>query len=380
MLSPVFLGLLVGSVLLYGLFILRCLVAWRKIPEQSLPAGFVPSTLVSILVPVRNEEANILHLLQDLAALRYPVSLFEVIVADDHSCDGTGKLVQDFAASSPYRLRYLDLRPFPERQGKKAALQAAVELARGEWIACTDGDCRVQPDWLALVAQRAESGTTRFISGPVCFFPPDSLFAKIQQVEFAALIGVGAGSIYLKRPNMCNGANVAFRKESFGEVGGYAGNQQVASGDDEFLMHKIFTRHPDGVEFLKAKGAVVYTPAKKTARSFLSQRVRWASKWPHYKRADVQGVAFLVFWVNLLLFLGAPFALPGLLSPAVFSLALGSKIAVDCVFLYQALRFFDRRHLLAYALPLQLIYIPYVVVTALAALSGTYEWKGRRVR
>ncbi len=37
---------------------------------------------------------------------------------------------------------------------------------------------------------------------------------------------------------MCNGANLAFRKDVFNEVSGYKGNIQIASGDDEFLMRK----------------------------------------------------------------------------------------------------------------------------------------------
>ena len=303
-----FLVLLVLSTLLYIAWIGRCLWAWRQLPDLKMPAGFTPRTFITVVVPVRNEENSILLLLQDFATLRYPMELFEILVIDDHSEDGTATQVQEYAVNSPYRLRHLDLRRYSGRRGKKAALQTGVEEAQGEWMVCTDGDCRVNPDWLALMGWQAEVGEGHFLSGPVHFHPAGNWFQKIQQVEFAALIGIGAASIYLGRPNMCNGANVGFRKNTFAEVGGYDGNEQVASGDDEFLMHKIFERYPRGVRFLKSRSASVRTEAMRTGRSFLQQRVRWASKWPHYRRKDVKLVAFLVFWVNLLLFLGLPFA------------------------------------------------------------------------
>lgn len=378
--ASLFLGLLILSTLLYTAWIGRCLRAWQKVPELELPSGFTPRTFISVVVPVRDEEESITDLLQDFAALRYPPALFEVLVVDDHSRDRTARQVQDFAQACTYQLRYLDLRQHPGRQGKKAAIQTAVEQARGDWVVGTDGDCRVQPDWLALMAWQAEGEQASFISGPVAFHPPTTLFQKIQQVEFAALVGVGAASIFLGRPNMCNGANVGFRRAAFAEVGGYAGNEEVASGDDEFLMHKIFERQPNEIKFLKARSASVLTEAMRTGRGFLRQRVRWASKWPHYRRKEVQAVAFLVFWVNLLFFVGIPLALLGFIPQAVFCGAFAGKILVDFVFLSQVLRFFDRQRLLVYALPLQLVYIPYVVLTALAALGGNYEWKGRKVR
>ena len=62
-------------------------------------------------------------------------------------------------------------------------------------------------------------------------------------------------------PSMCNGANLAFRKGTFFEVGGYANNLHIPSGDDEFLMRKIFKMYPDGIHFVKDSDAVVSTSA-----------------------------------------------------------------------------------------------------------------------
>lgn len=379
MLPHLFEGMLLGSLLLYAFLIGRFLLAWRKLPEQHLPAGFRPGAFISVIVPVRNEVQHISLLLADFTALQYPSHLFEVIVVDDHSGDGTGERVQAYALNSPYTLHYVDLKDYPARKLKKGAIQQGIALARGELIVCTDGDCRVQPEWLSMIAYVFAIHPVRFVSGPVCFHPTDTLFAKIQMVEFAALIGVGAGSIAMGYPNMCNGANVAYRKSSFEEVGGFAGNEQVASGDDEFLMHKMHWAWPGQVYFLKARGAVVYTGTQPTVRAFLEQRVRWASKWRHYQRRDIQLTAFFIFWVNLLLFIGMGLAVSGNIAPVAYTLCFIIKLGTDFVFLNNILRFFGQSRLLPWVLPLQLVYIPYVVLTALASLFGGYRWKGRDI-
>jgi cellulose synthase/poly-beta-1,6-N-acetylglucosamine synthase-like glycosyltransferase len=266
----------------YGIAVLRRLKAWNTIPVGQVPLMYQPQSNISVIIPVRNEEKNIIHLLKDLAAQNYPASLFEVLVVDDYSEDLTAELVKAQAEIAPFHLRYLHLGNAGQGKGKKAAVNSGVSHAAGDLLVLTDGDCRVQAGWLRHLEYSFRSQGARFISGPVTYANPANFFEKMQLVEFAALIGIGAGSMALGAPNMCNGANIAYTKQTFEEVNGFAGNEHVASGDDEFLMHKIFKLHPNSVFFLKAPEAIVFTSAKRTIAGFLSQRVRWASKWPAY--------------------------------------------------------------------------------------------------
>jgi biofilm PGA synthesis N-glycosyltransferase PgaC len=247
-------------------------------------------------------------------------------------------------------------------------------------IAQTDGDCRVQPDWLKLLELAYSQSQAKFISGPVCLEDKGSFFGKMQVVEFASLIGTGAAAIGLQKPNMCNGANLAFEKAAFFEVEGYAGNETIASGDDEFLMHKIHRKFPGGVAFLKAAEATVFTPAQATLKSFLQQRIRWASKWKFYRNVPGQILAFLIFAVNAGLLIGIGSWLFGNTNSAVIWPLFIIKSGADVVFLGLILSFYRRLSLLVYFLPLQLVYIPYVVYCALAGLKGNYQWKGRQHR
>ncbi len=372
--------LLLLSLLAYGWLILRRLAAWNRMSSTDAPHGFQPETSITIIIPVRNEAANITTLLQDLEAQQYPCHLIEVLVLDDHSEDETVALAEQFFSKFTLAVKCIRLNTYVKYSGKKAAIQKGVELAQGELLVFTDGDCRVGPEWLRQYAYLYETKQPYFISGPVAFQHTHTLFERMQLVEFASLMGVGGASIELRKPNMCNGANLAYTKAVFGQVEGFSGNETVASGDDEFLLHKVSSLYPEKVAFLKSHKAIVYTMAHKRLINFMSQRVRWASKWKAYQRLDVQLVALNVFVVNLLLFTAIPLVWLGLLPVPWFVGAYVTKFGIDFLFLDRILLFLRRRRYVWYMLPLQLVYVPYVVGTALAGLFGRYRWKGRTIR
>lgn len=373
-------GLLIVSLLAYSWVILRRWAAWAKLPEPTIPASWTPTIKLSVIIPVRNEAAHILPLLQDLEKQTYPGALFEVIVVDDHSEDGTRTIVEEYRQTSALTIKCIELDSYVKQSGKKAAVQAGVELAQGELLVFTDGDCRVQPEWLQLYAFVYQTYQPKFISGPVSFYNTYSLLERMQLVEFASLIGIGGASIALGKPNMCNGANLAYTKQVFREVNGFTGNEGIASGDDEFLLHKISHLYPGSILFLKHPKAIVYTEARKTLLSFLSQRVRWASKWRAYQQWHVKLLALIVFIVNLLLFAALCMAVAGALPVWVFIGAIVAKFAADFLFLSRILSFLGKGRYIWYMLPLQLVYVPYVVVTAVLGLAGRYRWKGRTIQ
>ncbi len=370
--------LLLLAVLVYSAIILRAYLAWQRLLIPVIPDTFIPAAKLTLIIPVRNEAPHLRDLLRDLERQNYPTELIEVLVVDDHSDDGTDQLVAQFIPATQLQLRLL--RQQGQAAGKKAAIATGIAQAKGELLVFTDGDCRVQPDWLRHFAYTYQTQQALFISGPVCFHQTQTLLERMQLVEFASLIGVGGASIGMRQPNMCNGANLAYTPGVFAEVGGFAGNEGIASGDDEFLLHKISRLYPERIAFLKQEGAIVYTEARRSLRSFISQRVRWASKWRSYQSWSVKAVALSVFSVNLLLLLAIPGLLLGWLPPWAFALGYVGKFAVDFVFLDRVLTFMQRRSYLMYILPLQLVYVPYVVYTALCGLQGRYHWKGRTIQ
>ena len=338
-----------------------------------------PTPLFSVLIAARNEAENLPNLLRDFAAQSLPAACFEVLIADDHSTDATAALVAAAAQETGLSLRLIVL---PAAQtGKKAALLAALHAARAPWLVCTDADCRLGPGWLAAYAALlAQSPSANFISGPVLLTGPATFLHLLVGLEFAGLVGVGAACLAQQRPTMCNGANLAYRRTAFEAVGGFAGNAHLASGDDEFLLHKIHAAFPGTAFFLADARAIARTAAPPTLRALLRQRVRWASKWRHYQSVAPRRLALLVLGANVALAVGAG---AGLLWPVFWPWVLAAwaiKLGADAWFLVPVLRFFGQRKWLWGILPLQFLYAPYALAVGAAGWRGGYQWKGRAVR
>ncbi|MDQ2773219.1 MAG: glycosyltransferase [Bacteroidota bacterium] len=346
------------------------------IPHSSLSEA--PPTF-SVLIAARNEAAALPQLLRDLAAQTLPAAQFEVLIADDHSTDATTSLVAAAALEMPFCLRLVHLAA--DCTGKKAGLHAALQQARAPWLVCTDADCRPGPGWLAAYAGLlARQPASNFISGPVLLTGPANGFTTLMGLEFAGLVGVGAACLARQQPTMCNGASLAYRRTTFEAVGGFADNAHLASGDDEFLLHKIHAAFPGTAHFLADATAIVRTAAPPTLRALLRQRVRWASKWRHYQSATSRRLALLVLGANVALAAGA---LALLCWPTLWPWVLVAwvlKLGGDVWLLSPVLRFFGRRKWLWGLLPLQLLYAPYALAVGLAGWRGGYEWKGRAVR
>ena len=93
---------------------------------------------VSILVPARNEEANIELCVASLLKQAYPE--FEVIVLNDNSSDSTGEILQRLAAANPH-LTILDGSPLPNGWvGKNWACHQLARAATGTLLLFTDAD------------------------------------------------------------------------------------------------------------------------------------------------------------------------------------------------------------------------------------------------
>ena len=278
----------------------------KRMPEEELTAELQREPAFTIIIAARNEAENLPDLLADLASQLPIAGGFEVLIVDDHSTDDTARLVKQAAAAATFPLRVLHLAELPGAPtGKKAAVQAAIAAARAPWLLLTDADCRVPAGWVAAYARAvAAQPAARFISGPVLLTGRGWL-ATLQGLELAGLVGVGAASIGRNAPTMCNGANLAYRRQDFYAVQGFAGNEAIASGDDEFLLHKLHAAFPGSIRFLADAEALVRTPAQPTVQQLLRQRVRWASKWRHYQTRAPQRLAVLVLLANLTFPVGA---------------------------------------------------------------------------
>ena len=350
------------------------LFGWVRIRRQSMPAKGTSMPGISIVVAARNEEENIESLMHDLAGIAYPIEKFEVIVVNDHSTDATAANVNLMIKElSNARLFDLD----EGKKGKKEALRLGITEARFEIIVTTDADCHFSNNWLSCLSSYFEQEETKMLVGAVRLAGDHSLFSRMQIIEFVSLVGSTAAAIGLGYPIMCNGANLAFRKNVFKEVRGYEGNLRIASGDDEFLMRKIAHRYPGSIRFLNYYEAVVSSLPQKNIRNFYYQRLRWAGKWRHNSDPVAQFLAVFVF-VSQLAFVGLLWN--NLIAPdKTLGLVIG-KLFLEGLFIYWVGRFLDRRFDILAFLTLQIIYPFYVTVIGVFSFFAPYGWKGRNYK
>ncbi|OJJ23991.1 hypothetical protein BKI52_04790 [marine bacterium AO1-C] len=371
--------------LIYAFFTTFLMIGWLKIPrfrpELFKNAKNMSQCQLSVVIVVRNEAENIPALLQDLSTQTLASNLFEVFIVNDHSTDDTVKLVEAYQTKANYRLHLLHLTSDDfTHSPKKAGITKAIQQARGKYIITTDGDCRVSPQWLELYLQFYQTTNAQLISGGVTFAPAKSAFDQIQVVEFASLIGSGAASLQMGFPNMCNGANLSYKKQAFEAVEGFTGTEHIASGDDEFLMHKIAQKYPQGVHFIKQPQSVVTTLPVPNLRHFFHQRKRWASKWSFYRDYKVKILAFFIFLCNFGLLFAFLMNIFGSYALTTFLMQLCIKNAIEFIFLTLILSYLHQRPLIWWIPVVQIIYPIYVVFFGLLAQrKSAYEWKGRKL-
>ncbi len=379
-----------GLMLVYG-------QGWHALPEWLMPAHFTPQTTLTVVIPARNEAANIGRCLETILGGTYPGALLDIMVVDDYSDDDTAQIVRGFAARFP-AVRLLSLGDFmdletPGGAFKKKALEVAIAQAKGEIIVTTDADCVVGPDWLRLIASVFELAPqpVQLLTAPVVFHHDMNLLERFQTLDFLGLMGITGAGIHYRFQRMGNGANLAYRKKTFEQVNGFTGNDNHASGDDMFLIQKVAVRYPEGIFFLKNKAATVLTEAKPEWRSFLQQRLRWGTKnaalpeWP--VRLALASV-FLFCWSILVNALGLSFAfcLPDEsrdvtafhLPILIFQLVV--KATADYFFLRLMCRYFGRTDLLRWFWPSFFMHTVYIAGVGTASLFfKKFEWKGREV-
>jgi cellulose synthase/poly-beta-1,6-N-acetylglucosamine synthase-like glycosyltransferase len=374
--SFIFIEFLVGT---YSLFTMILWYLWsKKLAFSNSKNTSLPK--ISVIIPVRNEAAHIEDLLQDLNHQTLDPRHFEVWIVDDESTDATPKLVDTFIKNAIIQLKIIRLKSeTPLASPKKRAIKAALSKATGHLIVTTDGDCRVGSDWLASLAECYQDTQAKLISGPVTFIPESTLTAHLQTVEFSSLIGSGAAAIAAGSPSLCNGANLAYEKKAFEEVGGFTGNEHLASGDDEFLMHKIAGRYPGSIRFLKDPRAIVYTVPHRSWQGFYRQRKRWASKWKHYINPVSIALALFVFACNASLILALLLGLLDVLSWTHVFVILLTKWIPEWFFIGGVLSFLNKQKSRLYIPLVQLIYPFYVTFFGLAVQKTTYIWKDRKL-
>lgn len=336
--------------------------------------GTPPS--VSILVPARNEEANIGACLRSLLAQDYPS--LEVLVLDDGSTDDTARIIAGMAYEE--RLRVIKGEPLPEGWlGKHWACHQLAAAATGELVLFTDADTRHRPSALslavaALQAERSDLLTLLVHQDTVTW--AEKLVIPVLPFCIVSFFPLPL-AFWLPVPflSVANGQFMLFRRSAYDRMGGHAAVRQEVV-DDLALARRakalgLRVHLANGVDQVSCRmyrtpRAVFDGLGKNLFGVFGHAIIPYVLIWAWL------GLVFLEPW--LVVGLAAAGALPSVLSlaPALKAIALAALLWLIC------LRYFR------FPLQLALVYPLTVVATiAIAARSlvltllGRSTWKER---
>jgi biofilm PGA synthesis N-glycosyltransferase PgaC len=347
----------IGLYAFYGIFIFLGFYITPARRKKEVAPKFI-----SIIVPFRNEEKNLPALIESFKKLHYPNGQYEIIFVNDHSTDAGSRIVQESELRN-FRLIH------STSEGKKAAIEAGVKEAKGDWIATTDADCLVPPQWLDEI--NTMDGSMQL--GPVQLKGIKSILHYFQEFEWAALQSISAASTFWKMPLMNNGANLAYSKKDFNAD---ALKKETASGDDVFLLED-FKKKKLPIRFSWKVNSLVITKPVDTWRELIQQKIRWASKSKHYSNKSNILLGILIATVNLLVLLSWVNLMLWNASSQFYCMVIMAKMMADITFILPYL-ILTRRPQLVLLVPFFVFAYPFYFFWVLIfSMSGKYSWKER---
>ena len=220
--------------------------------ENSLP-------LVSIVVPLYNEEVRLRALCTALLAQTY--KSIEIILVDNNSTDETFALAKDLACEQIKVVQELQL------QNADAARNRGLEVAVGQIIAFTDGDCCPEATWIQRAVEHFNASNADLVAGQITF----TYSARPSSAEFYDSVSFLQHSSSVIERGVAFTANLFARREVIAHLGGFSVDT-VWNGD--FL----FTRNAVHAGFVLAycDDAVVAHPARKAEDVF---KKVWRISW-----------------------------------------------------------------------------------------------------
>ena len=328
---------------------------------------------MAVVVAARDEERTIGRCLEALLAQDVPADKLTVVVADDHSTDGTAEAVRPFLGrEGGPEVRYLRVPdPTGPLHGKPLALHTGIEAVDADVILVTDADCAPVPTWARTLASMLTEDGVGVACGMSRVEPrPGRLFDRVQGADWELILASIIAGTTLGVPSTGVGNCQSFLREAYDAVGGYPA-LPFSVTEDYVLVHAIVQagwtiRYP-----LDRRSLVWSLPAETVAHAF-SQRRRWTRGG---MTADPTGL-FPLFVVLLVVH-----ALPlvGLVvAPGAALGALAAKTVADGVYLREIYRRAGGRLRLSTLLGTVAWVTAYMASMPVAlALRPRIGWKGR---
>ena len=327
---------------------------------------------ITVIIPFRNEEENLIDLIQSFISLNYNLNIVEFIFIDDHSTDNGYQLLSSQLKQTA--LLYKIIKQSEFKSGKKQAIETALNNAKNEFIVTIDADSTPTKNWLQQYSNAFQSGG-QFIIGPVINKDSNHFLGQLHSIEALILSGVAMGSASLNKPIICSGANLGYTKSLFNELNPYQNNISIASGDDVFFLDKVVKANKK-VMNLKTPEALVYTQVHSSYQALLSQAIRWSSKNNQLNQKSNFYLSILIFVTNILIIPNLFYGVMGRSESLFFLL---SKFLIDILFFISISSIYKRVKLIFFTPFIYFFYPIHLLIIFVSSLFVSVQWKGRTI-
>lgn len=244
------------------------------------------SPKISVVVPVHNCGSTVGKCLDSLIRLDHPS--YEAIVVDDGSTDSTPQICRSYS-----QIRLISL----SKGGPSRARNVGISIARGEFVAFTDGDCVVESQWLSELEKGFIGPNVAGVGGDQVSPEDDSDAGKLVQ-EFLRTVGFVADYVKtgttLRETRHNPSCNSMYRRRALEEAGGF--DENLWPGEDMDLDLKIG----------RLGYTLMYNPAAKVAHHRPDTYAKFARMLKRYGAAQgylvkKYGAFRFIHWVPLAL-------------------------------------------------------------------------------
>lgn len=211
----------------------------------------------SILVAVYNEEKSIKNCIDSL--LSQDFQDFEIIVVNDCSTDKTKEILdKNYGKNKKIKIIHKSV-----NEHKPKAINDGLKLASGEVVAITDADTKVPKDWLSKIKKEFDNDKKLKAIGGVYEAYNNDIVSLTGNLFERIFMDIGL------IPNVLPGANAAYVRKDFMEIGGYPVRKWGADSMIDMLMRE------KGKKIKITKNLIVKTLYPNSLKKIIKRKFVW---------------------------------------------------------------------------------------------------------
>ena len=232
--------------------------------------------LFSIIIPTFNRRERLLHCIQAISGLEFPVDKFEVIIVNDG-----GEIHKDeiFSfASNRLSISFID----QDHLGPATSRNRGASHAKGKYLVFTDDDCKPESKWLSWLEERFVLIGESVICGCVINGLPGNIYSTASQLLTSFLSQYHNHDPEKARFFTSN--NFAIPADLFQKIGGFDELFREAGGEDRELCDRL---EYEGVKIVYDPEVKIYHEHILTFGSFLHQHYRYGFSALQFRKSRV---------------------------------------------------------------------------------------------